>query len=43
VLFLTEVFYSSLQLGLRCSLLLDLLLHDLGYLHDYSLPDHLLL
>jgi hypothetical protein len=43
MLLLTEVFYGSLQLGLRYSLLLDLLLHDLGSLHDFPSPDHLFL
>jgi hypothetical protein len=40
---LTVIFYSSLQLGLCCSLLFNLLLHYLGSLHDCSSPDHLLL
>jgi hypothetical protein len=38
-----EIFYSSLQLSLHCSFLLNLLLVDLGSLHDYPLPNHLLL
>jgi hypothetical protein len=41
MLFLSEIFYGSLQLSLHCSFLLDLLLHDLCSLHDCSSPDHL--
>jgi hypothetical protein len=38
-----EVFYSSLQLSLCCSFLLDLLVYDLSSFHDYLSPDHIFL
>jgi hypothetical protein len=40
---LAKVFYSALQLSLRNSFLLNLLLHDLDSLHNYPSPGHLLL
>jgi hypothetical protein len=40
---LAKGFYDSLHLGLRCSLLLDLLLHDLDSLHNCPSPGHLFL
>jgi hypothetical protein len=43
VLLLAKSFYVLLQLCLRCSLLLDLLLHDLSSLHDCPLSGHVLL
>jgi hypothetical protein len=36
-------FYSLLQLGLCCSFLLNLLLHELNSFHNHPSPDHLLL
>jgi hypothetical protein len=36
-------FYSLMQLGLCCSLLLNLLLHDLSSFHNRLSSDHLLL
>jgi hypothetical protein len=41
VLLLAKGFYGSLQLSLHCSFLLDLVLHDMGSLHDCTSPGHL--